>query len=385
MIAGHVFRAACLARIAWIAAAATAIARPAVAAAQPPYAAIADARLAGLDGTRELGAPAYHTLGAAIASLAPNGAERQVVFVRAGRYHEKLTIEVPRLTLVGESRDSTVITYDAAAGLPTPTGGTWGTRGSGTLRIIAPDFRAEHLTIENAFDYIANMRKAKDDPTKVANAQGVALTLDSGSDRASFADVRVTGHQDTFFANAGRAYFYRSTITGSVDFIFGAGIAVFDSCDIVSRDRGSATNNGYITAASTARSQPYGLLFIHTRLSREVPTLARNSVALGRPWHPFADQAIQPSVVFVECWMDEHIGARGWDRMGMTDSTGQRVWAEPESARFFEYHSSGPGAVPGPNRRVLSDADAARYTVVAALGGWMPPVRPSFRTPPPSH
>lgn len=346
---------------------------PALAAAQPRYAAVVDARLAGPDGTRVNGAPAYHTIGGAIAALAPNAAERQVIFVRNGRYHEKLTVELPRLTLVGESRDSTVLTYAAAAGMPTPTGGTWGTRGSGTLRIIAPDFRAEHLTVENAFDYLGNMRKAKDDRTKVTNAQAVALTLDLGSDRASFEDVKVTGHQDTLFPNAGRSYFHRSVVTGSVDFIFGGGVAVFDSCDVVSRDRGSATNNGYITAASTARAQPYGFLFVHTRLSKEVPALARNSVTLGRPWHPFADRALRPSVVFVDCWMDDHLGARGWDRMGMTDSTGQRTFAEPEGARFFEYHSRGPGAVPGPNRRVLSDAAAARYTVAAALGDWTPP------------
>ena len=43
-------------------------------------------------------------------------------------------------------------------------------------------------------------------------------------------------------------------IAGSVDFIFGAGQAVFDECEIVSRDRGSRTNNGYVTAPSTRRA-----------------------------------------------------------------------------------------------------------------------------------
>ena len=39
---------------------------------------------------------------------------------------------------------------------------------------------------------------------------------------------------------------------------FGAGQAVFDGCEIVSRDRGSRTNNGYVTAPSTPASEQDG-------------------------------------------------------------------------------------------------------------------------------
>lgn len=346
------------------------------AAAAPRYAAIVDGRLPGADGTIVDGVPAFHTLAAAITSLPVNGAERAVIFIRDGRYHEKLTIDRPRLTLVGESRDGAVLTYDAIADTPSPGGGTYGTRGSFTLRVAAPDFRAEHLTIENAFDYLANAHKAADDTSRRRNAQGVALAIDAGSDRASFEDVRVTGHQDTLFPNAGRAYFHRSIIAGSVDFIFGAGRAVFEDCEIVSRDRASSTNNGYVTAPSTPASQPAGFVFIRSRLTKEHPAMAPATVVLGRPWHPFADAELIPSAVYIECWMDDHIGAKGWDRMSMTDSTGARVWWEPSTARFFEYHSSGPGGSPSPSRRQLSDVDARRYERARVLDGWTPPGAP---------
>jgi pectinesterase len=346
--------------------------QPATQPATPRWAAIVDARHAGADGDSVGGVPTYRSLGAALDGQPANGAQRAVIFIRNGRYREKLTIDRPRLTLVGESRDSTVLTYDAAAGMPTPTGGTWGTRGSFTLRVIAPDFRAERLTVENAFDYPANARKANDDPTKIRDAQGVALMLDQGSDRAAFVDVRVLGHQDTLFPNAGRAYFHRCVVAGSVDFIFGAGQAVFDQCEIVSRDRGSRTNNGYVTAPSTHISQPHGFLFVRSRLVKEHPAMAPASVVLGRPWHPFADPEAVGSAVFVDCWMDDHIGPKGWDRMGMTDSTGARSFWEPESARFFEYRTTGPGAVPSPRRRTLSAAQARQHTVEAVLRGWRP-------------
>ena len=340
--------------------------------------AVVDAAFRGTEGDSASGVPTFRALGRALTALPANGAGRVAVYLRNGRYHEKLTIDRPYLTLVGESRDGTVLTYDAAADTPTPTGGTYGTRGSFTLRIVAPDFRAENLTIENAFDYPANVAKPDSDRTKLRNMQGVALMTDLGSDRATFVNVKLLGYQDTLFPNSGRSYFHGCEVWGHVDFIFGAGQAVFDDCDIVSRDRGSATTNGYVTAASTPRARAHGFLFVHSRLRKERPAMAPNSVTLGRPWHPFANPDAVGSVVFVDCWMDDHIGAKGWDRMSSVDSTGTRIWYEPVSARFFESGSTGPGAVKSDARRVLSADEAARMTPAAVLDGWVPPL-PSRR------
>ncbi|HTE47010.1 MAG TPA: pectinesterase family protein, partial [Gemmatimonadaceae bacterium] len=300
------------------------------------YAAVVDARFTGTEGTLVDGTPTFRSIGSALTSLPANGSSRAIVFIRNGLYREKLTVDRPRVTLLGESRDGAALTYDAASDTPTPTGGSYGTRGSFTLRVVAPDFHAERMTIENAFDYPANAAKPDSDKTKFKNPQGVALMTDLGSDRAVFENVKITGYQDTLFPNSGRSYFHACEVWGHVDFIFGAGQAVFDECTIVSRDRGSQTNNGYVTAPSTKGDQPFGFLFVHSRLTKESPAMAANSVTLGRPWHPFADATVNSSAAFVDCWMDDHIGERGWDRMSSVDSTGTRVWYEPSSARFFE-------------------------------------------------
>lgn len=338
------------------------------------FAAIVDWRFRGSDGDSASGTPTFHSLGAALTALPPNGVGRASILIKNGRYHEKLTIDRPYVTLVGQSRDSAVITYDAAADTPNPGGGTYGTRGSFTLRVVAPDFRAENLTIENAFDYPANVAKPDSDRTKLKNMQAVALMLDLGSDRATFVNVKITGYQDTLFPNSGRSYFYKCEIWGHVDFIFGAGQAVFDHCVLVSRDRGSKTTNGYITAASTDVGQPYGFLFVNCRLEKDRPALSPNSVTLGRPWHPFASPRAVGSVVYKNCWMDDHIAERGWDRMSSVDSTGTRIWYEPSSARLFEYGSTGPGAVRSESRRVLSDGEARAVSPRAVLSGWTPPL-----------
>lgn len=332
------------------------------------YAAVVDAKFAGPSGALVDGTPTFQRLGDAVVALPANGVGRATIFVKPGRYREKLTIERPFLTILGASRDSSIITYDAAADTPNPGGGTYGTRGSFTLRIVAPGIRLENLTVENSFDYPSNAAKPDSDKTKFRNPQAVALMLDMGADRTEIVNVKITGYQDTLFANVGRAYFARCEVWGHVDFIFGAGQAVFDDCDIVSRDRGSATNNGYVTAASTDVGQAHGFLFVHSRLKKERPSMAANSVTLGRPWHPFANPRAVGSSVFVDCWMDDHIGAKGWERMSSVDSTGTRIWFEPESARFFEFGTKGPGAVVSAARRVLS----AGVTVAAVLGDWSP-------------
>jgi pectinesterase len=334
--------------------------------------AVVDARHNGPDGETVAGVRTYRTIGAALAAAPADGRAAFVIQVRDGRYREKLSIQKPNLHLIGESRDGTVLTYDVAAGHLSPGGWPYGTRGSWTLHVAAPGFRLERMTVENAFDFMANAARPDSDSTKLRGTQAVAVMLDEGSDRAVFRDCRLSGHQDTLFPQAGRSYFHRCEILGSVDFIFGAGRAVFDDCDIVSRDRGSADNNGYVTAPSTHVGQPYGFVFLGGRLKKETPSMAPSSVTLGRPWHPSGRPDAIGSAVFIGVWMDDHIGATGWSPMNSTDAAGRRVENQPGDARFFEHGTTGPGAVSSPTRRVLTAEQAAEYTLVRVLDGWDP-------------
>lgn len=343
--------------------------------------ALVDHEYRGASGASVQGAPVYGTVAAALDDAPPNSAQPYLILIRNGRYYEKLTIDKPSITIIGEDRERTVLTFDAANGRLKADGTPYGTSGSASVTVRASDFRAENLTIENGFDYPANVARPENDPGRVANAQAVALKTEGNSDRAFFKNVRFVGYQDTLYVDAGRQYFTQCTISGHIDFIFGAGAAVFEDSDIVSRDRNDPQNNGYITAASTPSSRPYGFLFVNCRLKRETPALADGSVALGRPWHPTRDlpdgtRAADPnaagSVIFKHCWMDGHIATRGWDAMAGRDKTGQTIWFGPADARFYEYASTGPGAHRSGTRRVLTDAEAEEYIVEHVLNGWNP-------------
>lgn len=336
--------------------------------------AIVDGRFRGTDGDSVRGIPMYKTVNAAVAAAPNFPLAAFTIRIRAGRYAEKVSVDKPNIRLVGAGRDSTVITWSDIAATPMPGGGTMGTRGSYTLRATQADFVLEHLTVENAFDYNRNAAKPATDSTKMRDAQGLALALTDKSDRAVLRNVTLLGHQDTFFADAGRTYVVGSRIDGNVDFIFGSGRVVFDDCDIVSLDRGSTTNNGYIAAPSTDITT-YGMLFIRSRLKKGNPNMAANSVSLGRPWHPGGNPRAVAMAIFVETWMDDHISVKGWDRMSAgPTANGERLWFEPEHARFAEYGSRGPGAIKSPTRRVLSDGDATSYSMDLFLDGWNPGV-----------
>lgn len=345
------------------------------------YDAVVSGSYSGAEGAAVDGAKMYKWVANAVDDAPANATKPYVIFIKNGRYYEKLTVAKPFITFIGESRDKTILTFDAASDTKKPDGTTYGTSGSGSITVRATDFRAENLTIENGFDYPANAAKATDDPTKFANARAVALKTEKGNDRAVIKNVTLVGFQDTLFIDSGTQYFTQCTILGHVDFIFGAGQAVFDDCDIISRDRGSASNNGYLTAASTSTSNAFGFLFVNCRLKKETPAMADNSVTLGRPWHPTSNlpdgtRAADPnavgSVVFKNCWMDSHIAAKGWDSMTGRDKDGKTISFYPQDSRFFEYGDTGPGAIKNDARRQLSESDANKWTTQNVLGGWKP-------------
>ena len=83
------------------------------------------------------GTPIYHTIAAALQTAPASSSEPFELHIRNGRYYEKLSVDKPNVRFIGQHRDSTVLTSNAAAGHKSPTGREWGTSGSFTLRVSA--------------------------------------------------------------------------------------------------------------------------------------------------------------------------------------------------------------------------------------------------------
>lgn len=327
------------------------------------------------------GLGSHRSIAAAIADAPLDGQRPWRILVGAGRWREKLVVDRPHIHLVGADRASSVIQFDAAAGQPGPDGAPWGTWGCASVIVRAADFSAHGLTIENSFDYLGNLDSPHFQPIGPNGLQAVALMLDQGADRCRLTDVDLHGHQDTLFVDAGRSLFRGCRITGSVDFVFGAGRALFQDCELRSRARPGKPRQGYVAVPSTPAAQDCGLVFERCRLTREA-AVPDASVALGRAWRPgrtfadgkYGDPGVLGSAVFVSCWMDAHIDPQaGWDAMAYTARDGTRVMLEPLEARLYEFDSRGPGAARSPVRRWLSAEQAAAYTPMRVLAGWETP------------
>lgn len=257
--------------------------------------------------------------------------------IRNGKYIEKVKVHAwnTRLTLMGEDRAKTIISFDDH--FDKINAGRNSTFTTYTLFVDANDFRAENLTIENT-----------------AGPVGQAVALHVEADRCAFVNCSFLGNQDTVYAageNA-RQYFDYCYIEGTTDFIFGAATAVFNECEIFSKA------DSYITAASTPEGSAYGFVFIKCKLSAGEDV---SKVYLGRPWRSFA------KTVFIDCDMGNHILPEGWNNWNN----------EPARKTLFyaEYRSTGPGS--HPTQRVawshqLSRKEAGSYELRKVLNNWVP-------------
>ena len=309
---------------------------------------IVDSNYSGNDGDTVEGIKTYKTISAAVNAVSTKNEERVVIFVKNGIYKEKTIVQSPYISIIGEDSENTVWTYDAANGTINPeTGKAYGTSGSAsvTVKSKAIGFTAENITIANEFKEQGNN-----------NEQAVALN--NQADQSIFINVRLIGNQDTLLADASssvpaRQYYYKNYIEGDVDFIFGRAQAVFNDCEIVSLNRNSTSNNGYVTAADTWDKDAYGYLIINSRLLGE-EGIADNTVSLGRPWRPSSQtQKMTPTVTYVNNYMGSHITAKGWEDMG-ADSLAV-------DSRFFEFGNFGLGAKLSETRNQLTVEEVKNY------------------------
>ncbi len=290
----------------------------------------------------------FMTIKSALDAVPQNNTDTKIIFIKNGVYKEKLEINAPFIKIFGESVENTIICFDDASGtiMRQEDGGdgvkTYGTFKSATVTVLpsAHHFAVENLTIRNDFDY---------ENATLPNKQAVALKHDG--DQSIIKNVKLVGKQDTLCANTGRQFYYHCTISGHVDFIFGAAQAVFEKCTIISVDRNDGVPKGYIAAASTNITFPFGYLFENCALLSDIKE--EGSVQLGRPWHPSKDPDAIANTVFKNCFMDRHISSLGWDNMGGFFA---------KDARFFEFENYGPGALVSETRTLLSKEQDLLYT-----------------------
>lgn len=283
----------------------------------------------------------YQTVQEAINAVPDFRKARTTILIKAGTYKEKLVLPKSKsdVTFIGEDASKTILTYDDYASKKNRFGEEMGTTGSTSFYVFGDDFTAENITFENSAGPVG---------------QAVAVRVDA--DRVVFIDCRFLGFQDTLypFGEKSRQYYRNCYIEGTVDFIFGWSTAVFEDCTIFCK------KGGYVTAASTLETTPYGFVFLNCRITGDAP---EHSFYLGRPWRPYA------KTVFIDCFLDKHIRPEGWHNWDKPDAE--------KTAYYAEYRSTGPGANPkarAPWTHQLTDEAVKQYTLDKIFGDWDPAI-----------
>lgn len=262
------------------------------------------------------------------------------IYVKNGIYKERLILDTRKnfVTLMGESKEKTILTFNNHTGQRLENGDTINTWNSASFFIYADDFSAHEITFENNAGFTA----------------GQAVAVFANGDRLKFTNCKFLGFQDVLFLSGpgSRQYFKDCYIEGTTDFIFGPSTAVFKNCHIHSKKK------SHVTAASTPREVKYGFVFFDCRLTADENL---KDVSLGRPWTPYA------SVTYIRCEMGDHISTAGWNNW--------RNPANEETARYGEYKSTGPGAHTSARLlwiKQLTQEEVQQYTLKNIFLNWNP-------------
>ena len=251
----------------------------------------------------------------------------ETVQLAEGEYRVKSTVFTPGLTIRGAGADRTRIVWDDYAKKLDEQGVEYNTFRTWTLAVCADGVTLRDLSVVN------------DALHPEAKGQEVALTV--YGDAFTMERCRLTSTQDTLFLGPlpadliqrydgflpgflrldkpCRQRFAGCLIEGTVDFIFGCGDAVFESCEI--RSLRDARGTGYAAAPAHAPSQDRGFRFLNCRFTSE-EGVAPGSIYLARPWRDYG------LCVFQNCSYGAHISPLGFDKWNDTH--------RDRTARFFE-------------------------------------------------
>ena len=275
----------------------------------------------------------FTTIQEAINAAKAFPSERITIFIKNGVYYEKVKIHSwnPYISLIGESREKTIITYDDYFNKINI--GRNSTFYTYTVLVEGNDFIAKNLTIQNSSGPI-----------------GQAVALNVNANRVVISNCSILGNQDTLYTSGEgtKNYFKDCYIEGTTDFIFGDATVLFENCIINSK------SNSYITAASTPQNTEFGYVFKNCKLTADENV---TEVYLGRPWRIYA------KTVYINCEMGKQIKPEGWHN-----------WSKPEAEKtafYGEYNCSSEGFQP--IKRVnwshqLKKSQAKKYTIENVMG-----------------
>ena len=275
-------------------------------------------------------------------------AARKTIFLKNGDYNMELTelrLSGYNISLIGESRDGVII-RGQRSGISNPTVNLRDRTG----------FYLQDLTLLNDLNYYKPLQD------KETTDGGVAVAV-YGGDKTVMKNVLMLSSQDTQVTGH-RAYFEGCEIHGTVDFICGGGDNFYYNTNLVVH-----RNSAVITAPSTSSALKWGYVFQQCTIDGANGD-ADAGYGLGRPWQD------TPRCYYLNTKMNVLPNDNGWNGMGNLPTYFYEYNSTDKYGNALNLSDRGNSATSTNHYTpVLSDAEAAKYTLENVLGGidsWLP-------------
>ncbi|XP_057438042.1 probable pectinesterase/pectinesterase inhibitor 20 [Lotus japonicus] len=293
----------------------------------------------------------FTTINAAIAA-APNNTDSSggyfLVYVTKGVYQEYVSIAKNKkyLMMVGDGINQTIITGNHNVV------DNFTTFNSATFVVVAQGFVGVNITFRNT----------------AGPSKHQAVAVRNGADLSTFYSCSFEGYQDTLYTHSLRQFYRECDIYGTIDFIFGDAVVVFQNCNLYPRLPMSGQSNPITAQGRTDPNQNTGISIHNATIKAAgdlAPVVSTVKTYLGRPWQQYS------RTVYLHSFMDNLIDPAGWHEWSGDFALSTLYYAE--------YNNTGPGSNTT-NRanwlgyHVINASDASNFTVSNFLGGdhWLP-------------
>lgn len=260
------------------------------------------------------GSGQYKSINEALKAVPINNKVPFVIYIKQGVYKEKVVVtkQMYHVTFIGDGPTKTKITGSVNFAI-----GKVRTYLTSSLTVEGDNFVAKNMGIENT----------------AGPPGGQAAALRVSADCVVIFNCQIDGYQDTLYVHSHRQFYRDSTISGTVDFIFGDSIAIFQNCNIVVRKPMGGQGCMVTAQGRTDVREPTAIVLHNCRIIGEpayLPVKNINKAYLGRPWKEFARTIVMRTTI------SDVIDPAGW-----------AAWSGDFALKtlfYAEYENSGPGS-----------------------------------------
>ncbi|KAK7269382.1 hypothetical protein RIF29_22108 [Crotalaria pallida] len=236
-----------------------------------------------------------------------------IIYIKEGVYHEyvEVTKQMTHVVFVGDGGNKTRI--------------------SGNKNFIdgVNTYRTSTVVVQG--DYFVAMNVGFENSAGPHKHQAVAIRVQA--DKSIFYRCKIDGYQNTLYAHTHRQFYRDCTISGTIDFVFGDAVAVFQNCTFVVRK--PLENQKCIVTAQgrTERNQPSGIVIQGGSIvsSPEYHVVRHNHRAyLAQPYKNYS------RTIFMDNYIDDFIQSDGYYM--------PRQQGPKDTCFYAEYNNTGPGS-----------------------------------------